>query len=258
MERIDDLPILPNRLGVAEFNPREMGQILGVSVKDQELAKDNYNWLAAYLVEEVGIYEDEVPEWFKSRARGLDNERPIDIWKEADGFIRVFDYAQQYRDQVLEDLGEDPADSTYMQGIARSHRLGIEALKVIFAAFEIAGIAKMAISTDRDYAIYNPEIGDSLVASWRPRKGLQHYRIDRTSAGGDRLSRYFIVFVIDGLEGQILQTGTGEFVTSNGHTMSETDSDLDGRAPSAGEVARFVVPLANEVRNRTLVMMESR
>src|SRR5258708_40297192 len=97
------IPELPNRLSVADLNPTELMQITGTSLREQELAKDNYNWLAAYLVEEVGLYEEEAAEWFKWQAAGLDGERPIDVWSRPDVYLTVFEYAQRFRTQIAED-----------------------------------------------------------------------------------------------------------------------------------------------------------
>lgn len=249
-----DLPELPNRLAVAEFNPKEVMKLTGTSLEDQITGRDNFNWVAAYLVEEVGLHEEELADWFRSSAAGLDDRRPIDVWPQPDGFVSVFDYAQQYNEQVLEDIGEDPRGS-YQRGIERGQRLGVHAVRVIADAFQAAGGESIEWVEGRDYAIHNPGRSNELVASWRPGNEIHHFRIDKQSVDSSHLSRFFVVFgVLDG-QLEVFQCGIGEFMRVDGHDFTDVNSDLDGRPPTVGQVASFVIPLANAAKNRTLEMV---
>ncbi len=252
----DNGPFLPDRLSIAEFNPREIVKIMGSSVLQHGLAKENFNWLAAYLVEEIGLYEGEVVEWFKSNAKGLGGQRPLDVWDNPDGFVEVFDYAQEFKAQVAEDLGRDYLSETYQEGVERSQRMGLDAMKIISLAFEGINITDTELAYGRDLAVYNPARGVRLVASWRRGSVLQHYRIDRQNPDRTRLSRYFVVFGSPEGRLRIFQTGIGEFFNVDGKHTDELDSDIDGRPPTAGQVASFVIPLANEVKNGSLVKMQ--
>jgi hypothetical protein len=52
----------------------------------------------------------------------------------------------------------------------------------------------------------------------------------------------------------VLQSGIVESFRGE-YQPTSSDSDINGRPPSAGEVAMFVIPLANEVKNQTLSLM---
>lgn len=261
-EMVENLELLPNRLAVAEFSEYEVDMILGDGgvvggSLEKELRLHNFNWVAAYLVEEIGFHEDEVADWFRNDKNGLEGEAPIDVWQSPDGFMRVFEYAQIVKQHFEEDLDGGKEMDTYTQGIKRSHELGRDALKVINRAFNIVGIDKNNVDrkSGKDVAIHNPDLGDSLVISWRPRETIEHFRIDRKNQATDRISTYFIVRYLEDGVAHILQTGIGESVKSNGDSIHTTDTDIDGRPPSAGQIANFVVPVANETRNHTLELM---
>src|ERR1700722_1240249 len=108
IESVEPLNLLPDRLAIADFSESEMEQVLGESA-DQELSKDNFNWIGAYLVEQAGLRETEVAEWFRSSARGLEGERPLDAWSHLEGFMQVFNYAKRYKQSVEKyvDISED-------------------------------------------------------------------------------------------------------------------------------------------------------
>lgn len=260
LEQFESVSLLPNRFGIAEFGPREVEGILGKDPRQYQLASENFNWIAAYLCEEVGIFENEVTDWFRMRAKGLGQRSPLAAWQSEDGFEKVFDYAQQYKEQVDEDLGEEPGPT----GIDLSQQIGRSALKVIFKAFEVAGadISRSALdpSEERSHFIRNPDRGDLLTARWKRIGDMEDYRITKNE--GPATSIYFIVrHLALGPEPVILQTGIGRHMAIDssealpGEQTLVLDSDIDGRPSSVGEVASFVVPLANEVRNRSLVLM---
>jgi hypothetical protein len=250
---------LPNRFGIAEFGPNEVETILGNDSSQHQLAASNFNWIAAYLCEEVGIFEYEVTDWFRSKVRGLGAKSPLAVWGAEDGFQKVFDYAQVYKQQVDEDLGEEPTPV----GIELSHQIANSALDVILKGFEAAGVDIPAYDGDDDFTchtIHNPDREELIKARWKRIGDLVDYHI--TKKEGPVTSSYFIVRYLERYtEPLILQTGIGcstQDESSRDQPIERTlniDSDIDGRPSSVGEVALFVVPLANEIRNNTLVRM---
>jgi hypothetical protein len=257
----ESFDLLPNRLAVAEFSPIQVDTILGGSSEaglhnqERELLKSNFNWVAAYLCEEVGIYETELAEWFTSEARSLGGKTPLSVWRGAEGFWKVFEYAQAYKKEVDEALADEEPE---VREKTRSHKIAENALGIIMQGFEIAGADIAASEADpehvRSQTIHNPDrIGD-LTIRWKGNQSMEDYRV--TVQEGPQMSSYFIVrhLPADG-EPLILQTGIGRHLKTDEVDILEIDSDLDGRPPSAGEVASFVVPLANEVKNRSLALM---
>jgi hypothetical protein len=251
LEGIEPLNLLPDRFEAASFSPKEARLVLGESA-DRQLSRDNFNWLGAYLVEQVGLHEGEVEEWFKSSAWGLDGQRPLDVWQSLDGFEQVLDYAKAYKGYVDEALEHEDIEAV-TDPLLRSHSIANRALDTILKSFEVAGVDlqphRMTPLT-RSYALHNPKKPTAPMVRWKGNGTLEDYRITRTE--GEHMSMYYIVRHLS-LENtpMILQSGIVEFL---GHEMQESssDSDLNGRAPSASEVAMFVVPLASEIKRRDL------
>jgi hypothetical protein len=254
-EQIDTINLLPNRLAIAPFSSEEVETIIGGNEYENQLLASNFNWVAAYLCEEVGILEYEVVDWFRSEAKGLDGKSPLDAWKSEDGFWKVFEYAQQYKAQVDEALsGEDLGDGA---DILRSNMIGKNALDIILKSFEVAGVDISPGEFDpyhtRSRTIHNPNTKNSPIIRWKGNKDMEDFRV--TIDEGQRSSNFFIVrHFMEHKDPVILQTGIGRRMKAgegkDNHT--EIDTDIDGRPPSAGEVASFVVPVAHEIRNRTL------
>lgn len=255
-ESLESVSLLPNRLAVIPFSPEEVDTIMGGNEYERELLASNFNWIAAYLCEEIGIYEDEVADWFRGEAAGLDHKSPLSVWRSREGFWKVFEYAQLVKQQVEEDLaGEDLSKPA----VPRSHEIAKGALGIILKGFEVAGVDISACEEDPDYTrsrtIHNPDRSTSPLVRWKGNKTMEDYRI--TIDEGPRQATFFIVRHLPaGEEPMILQTGIGRWGKMHGDNQTpQVDSDLDGRPPSVGEVASFVVPLANEVKNRSLVLM---
>lgn len=249
-EKVESLQLLPNRLGVADFSPEEVEQILGLDADSQPLAQDNFNWLSAYLVEEVGLYESEVVEWFRSTARGLGDKKPLETWNNQDGFTEVFSYAKAYKqvtDEALADEGGRESDP-----IIRSHDIARSALDVILRGFQLVGVDLQPASDPsytRSRAIWNPDKNDGPIVRWKGNGQMEDYRI--TIPEGARRATYYIVRYFPPDEQPIImQSGVAQSFKGESQ-LSSSDSDIDGRPPSAGEVASFVIPVANEIKNRT-------
>ncbi len=254
-KNVESLSLLPDRLSVAEFNPYEIEQLLGGTAEDQMINKSNFNWLGAYLVEEVGLLESELVEWFRGDYRGLGFRRPLEVWNDYDGYLELFNYAQLFKEQVDENLADEPV--TWRHKLNQSHEIARSALDVIIKGFADAGVEllpTLPVDMYRGKAITNPDKQDAPVANWRGNDRMEEYKI-RMPRGAGHLTYFIIRYMTDDEKPQILQSGVfGDF---NGERIEGlNDSDLDGRAPSAGEVAEFVIPLANEVKNRSLALIE--
>jgi hypothetical protein len=249
---IEALSLLPNRLAVADFTPAEIEQVLGKDLQTQELAKANFNWLGAYLVEEAGLFEGEVSDWFKSNARGLAGKSPLDFWDAHDGFEAVFEYAKEYKGLVDEALADEPPKVE--TAIDRSFGIARSALSIIHKGFETAGVElkpdSSGYTTSR--AITNPGKENAPFVRWKGNSQIEDYRVMLEE--GSRRYTYYIVRNLMGGETDILQSGIVADFEGSRYLDGTSDSDIDGRAPSAGEVASFVIPLANEVKNRTLAL----
>lgn len=250
-ETLQELSLVPNRFAVAEFGIAESELILGRDLEKQITAANDFNWIGAYLVEQVGLNESEITEWFRSSARSLGQRAPIDVWASPEGFESVFEYAKDYKAMVEEALeGEEP---TIDDTVARAQNLAKDALVSVFESFAVAGINIGQPLTKNGSAmvtISNPDNPAAPVVRWKHRSGLEDYRI--MISEGDRWGMYYIVrSALAGQDPVILQTGVVN--TLKGHaTEDSSDSDINGRPPSAGEIAAYVIPLAIEARNRSL------
>src|SRR5438445_10004194 len=162
---VEPLQLLPDRLSIAEFEPEVLGQLLGLTIESQALARENFNWLAAYLVEEVGLYENEVVEWFHSGAKGLGSRTPLEAWGDPDGFTDVFSYAKACKQQADEAMTEHgiPQDHS----LERSHEIARSALNVILPALmQVAGVDLQPIRVpglQPRQAVWNPDKQDKLM-----------------------------------------------------------------------------------------------
>jgi hypothetical protein len=220
---------------------------------DRELSRDNFNWLGAYMIEQVGLYEIELVDWFRAEARGLDGERPLDVWSGWDGFEQVFDYAKAYKEACDEALDDEPAEPG--DDLRRSLALGQSAIQVIERAFALSGVSLESRQSERgsygDATIWNPDKPGAPRAHWRKKGVGDDYMIVFEDGG---IERRYVTFRVGEPGGGtiVMQSAILEFV--NGEQVpTDCDSALDGRPPSAGQVAEFVIPLANEARNRSLV-----
>jgi hypothetical protein len=250
-ETLQELSLLPNRFAVADFGIAETELILGRDLETQIAAANDYNWLGAYLVEQVGLNESEVTEWFRSPARSLGERAPIDVWSSPDGFEGIFEYAKDYKAMVDEALeGEEP---TIDDKVVRAQELAKDALVTVFESFKVAGInigKPLTNNGDALVLISNLDNPSAPFVRWKHRSGLEDFKI--MIREGDRWGMYYIVRSASaGQEPVILQTGVVS--TLKGHaTEDSSDSDINGRPPSAGEIAAYVIPLAIEARNRSL------
>jgi len=258
-EKFESLSLLPDRLSVAEFEPETVDKLLGPTPESQELARENFNWLAAYLVEEVGLFENEVSEWFLSGAKGLGGKTPLAAWNKPDGFMDVFDYTQAYKQKVDEALAEEGVlRQGYLFERSQSHDIARSALNVILPALmQVAGVslrpAKVPGLQPRQ-AIWNPAKQDRLIVSWKGNGELEDYRV--TIKGDEGESTYYIVRALLPDEPPlILQSGIIETFRGETDLYAPSTSDIDGRPPSAGEVAAFVIPVANEMKNHSLALI---
>lgn len=249
-ERVEPLQLLPNRLGVADFSLEEVEQILGPDADFQALARDNFNWLSAYLVEEVGLHESEIVEWFRSTAKGLGDKRPLETWNNQEGFTEVFSYAKAYKKMTDEALTSEGGREN--DPLVRSHDIARSALDVILRSFKLVGV-DLQPAPDPDYtrsrAIWNPDKKEGPIVRWKGNRQMEDYRI--TIPDGVRRATYYIVRYFPPDEQPfIVQSGVAKSFKGESQ-LSSSDSDIDGRPPSAGEVASFVIPVANEIKNRT-------
>jgi hypothetical protein len=254
-EKFETFDVLPDRLSVAEFSPEHIDRLLGPTLESQNLARENFNWTAAYLVEEVGLYEREVAEWFLSAAKGLDGRTPLEAWDEPEGFNEVFDYARTYAEQVneaMEEAGIPRNDSR-----ERSHEIARQALGIIIPSLvQVIGDYQTAENHALGFRriVWNPEKRDRLFVSWKGDGRMEDYRV--TTKEDEGQSTYYIVraFPPDAPP-MILQTGIVRTFRGESDIYGPSTSDLDGRPPSASEVASFVIPVANEMKNRSLELM---
>lgn len=250
--------MLPNRLEAVEFEPVELETILGVRPDEQSLQADSFNWVAAYLCEEVGITELDLARWFRREVDGLSGQSPLEVWPTEDGYNQVFRYAQQYKryaDEVLSDSRPNPDD------VPRSYQIAERALIVIGKAFEVAGV-KITPSESESMllpvtAIHNPAKPKALMVTWKGSETLGDYKI--TKREGSKTAEYMIAGLVDSDDFSVFQTGIFRHDQESGEPVNlcaDGTSDIDGRPPSAGEIAEFVVPLAVEVKNKTLWLIE--
>jgi len=250
-ETLQELSLVPNRFAVADFGLAETELILGKDLETQIAAANDFNWIGAYLVEQVGLNESEITEWFRSPAKSLGQRAPIDAWASPEGFEDVFEYAKDYKAMVDEALeGEEP---TMDDKVARAQILAKDALVSVFDSFLVAGINIGQPLTKNGSAlvtISNPDNPTAPVVRWKHRSGLEDFRI--MISEGDRWGMYYIVRTnYPDQEPMILQTGVVN--TLKGHASEDSsDSDINGRPPSAGEIAAYVIPLSIEARNRSL------
>lgn len=249
------MDLLPNRLAAVEFEPVELETILGLREEEKPSNTDNFNWVAAYLCEEVGITELDLCKWFRREVPGLDDQSPLDIWTSEDGFGRVFSYAQkckEYADSVASDTRSDAEE------VPRSHQIASRALVVVDRALEMAGAVRSFDENGRiQTGVHNPARPEELLVTLRGDESSEVCKIIKQD--GDRLSQYLIYrHVLDGADLVILQTAifTNDKSASGSLVDIDSRSDLDDRPPSAGEIASFVVPLAVEVKNGSLVPVE--
>lgn len=91
-------------LSTAEFTPHELGLLLGGR---QPGARSRFNRVASFLINEVGFFEEEVPDWFRDEYNSLGGKSPLAIWATDDGIDRVFDQARIVKAQVDQDLSCD-------------------------------------------------------------------------------------------------------------------------------------------------------
>ncbi len=245
------MSLVPNRFAVADFGIAETELILGRDLQNQIRAANDFNWIGAYLVEQVGLNESEITEWFRSPARSLRQRAPIDVWASPDGFEEVYEYAKDYKSMVDEALGgEEP---TIADKVLRAQELAKDALVSIFDGFTVAGInigQPLRKNGSALVTISNPDNPLAPVVRWKHRGGLEDFRV--MISEGDRWGMYYIVrAAYPDQDPMILQTGIVN--TLRGHQSDySADSDINGRPPSAGEIAQYVIPLTIETRNRSL------
>lgn len=252
-ENLEQITLLPDRLSAAAFSDAEINRIKGRGSEEvREASAAGFNWLAAYLCEEIGYYESELVEWFRSPGRGLDWKTPLAVWAGADGPTEVFEYAQKTKEMIDEDLSQEP-DEHWM---ARSHRLGSHALEVVQRGFLTAGVdtdaLRKGLKDTRAYAIHSPKKDTGMSARWKSNGEMEDWRINLED--GLRRETYFVVryFPPDG-DPFIMQTGIGRSLKTDGiDSPIDIDTDMDGRPPTIGEVASFVIPFAGEVRSHSL------
>ncbi len=254
---VEALEILPNRLSVAEFSPPEVHAIVGDDPKLHNFRTESFNWIASYLVEEAGLFESNVVDWFTNSVPGDGETRPIDLWENEDGLEEVFELAQKFKQENDEYLAED--DKKYGVKIKpRSHDVASYALGILYKSFSIAGAG---ITYDwlnpedtQMRAIFNPDNDTGPVVRWKSNSVLEDFRI--TINQGDRTGMYYVVQHVRPNEKPLhLQSGVVEHFKGEPFGDSTTDSDLDGRPPSANDVAPFVIAVANETLNHSLKPM---
>lgn len=250
-ETLQGLSLVPNRFAVADFGITETELILGQDLETQIRAANDFNWIGAYLVEQVGLNEPEITEWFRSPATSLGQRTPIEVWASPEGFEEVYEYAKDYKAMVDEALEND--EPTLDDKVTRAQALAKDALVSIFESFRQAGInigQPLTESGSARVTISNPDNPSSPVVRWKHREGLEDFRV--MISEGDRLGMYYIVrAAYPGQNPMILQTGVVNIL--KGHESDHSaDSDINGRPPSAGEIAAYVIPLAIEARNRSL------
>ncbi len=254
IEGIEPVSVLPDRLAAAEFSDAELRAILGRSSGEvpREVSRESFNWIAAYLCEEVGYPEAEVVEWFREDKRSLDWARPLDVWGDEDGPDRLFAYAQEVKEQIDEDLADERPETT----MERSHRLGNHALIVARDAFLVAGMdIDPHIGTGEQTRMFGLQSAkhEGLSLRWKGSSYGEDWRI--TMETEEEVRSYFVVRVFPpGERPFIFQTGIGRHSRTDGKS-SEVDTDIDGRPPSIGQVASFVIPLGSEVRNGSLELL---
>jgi hypothetical protein len=251
---VEPVEIFADRLAAADFSLNEMESISSATPDNPELARDNYNWMAAFLVEEVGLYEVEVADWFRSRAAGLDERTPLEIWSSPDGFETIFDYALRYKEQAEKALEPEPTELGEV--LTRSHAVARNAISVIEKCFKSAGMNLELEGGDYTAKqLYNPDMGMDLLVEWQawpwPEGDImEQFRVTRNI--GPQSFRYFIGrYKPKAGKPYILQTGLLE-TFNNKLVQGDSDSDINDRPPLIREVSRLIVPLAKEVKNKSL------
>lgn len=100
MSEFNGTQIAPNWFEDCELSAQDLSLIIGKNPDRQQASIDQFNMLATYLTDKVGIYPHEIREWLYSGMRRLDGSRPIDVLHDTDGFDRVFDEAVQWHNDT--------------------------------------------------------------------------------------------------------------------------------------------------------------
>ena len=204
-------------LSITPFNPEEMSTVLGDGTADR-LHRASFNWIATYLIEEVGIYEEELVEWFRSPMRRLDQRTPLETWQEDDGFEQVYGEAKDWAAQVAEDLINEPGADEAMQ-----RKRASEAIADTVTIFRNALLMSGAQLTAEEYAqggsaLWDGKQDNSVVVRWLGSEDtLEGYKV--TIPDGQRLKMLTVTLLN-------YPTGQQEVVQAGIHVMgSERPED---------------------------------
>jgi hypothetical protein len=250
----DAMDVLPNRLAKVAFHPVEVSTILGDTDGEYEFQMDSFNWVAAFLHDEFGMEDEAIVDWFREPAPGLGDRPPLLAWAAENGFWKVFEYAQFVKHQADEEC--QPDDPSQEKKIFRSHQVGNYLLEMVREGFKVAGVEvgpEITDTTDMGQAVHNPDSGNPVLLTWQRMSddAYETYKIILNYGADKDEARYSITRCLAEEEPFIIQSG----IIKEG--FEEMDSSLDGRPPSAGELASFAIPLAKEIQDRSFIPFET-
>lgn len=102
MTEVAHVQVAPNWFEDCQLNSTELSLILGDNTGQQQLAIDQFNMLATYLVENVELHPYEIKDWLFSGMRRLEGKKPIDVLHKEGGFDQVFEEALRWYDDTQE------------------------------------------------------------------------------------------------------------------------------------------------------------
>ncbi|HEX5797041.1 MAG TPA: hypothetical protein VFX86_01475 [Candidatus Saccharimonadales bacterium] len=105
--QIEALELAPDRLSTVEFSREEMAMIMNQNPDSPKTSVANFNVMAAFLVEHIGFFEEEVTEWFRENDKRLGGRSRLEVWPDEDGFEEVFTRALEIKREIDEDLLDD-------------------------------------------------------------------------------------------------------------------------------------------------------
>ena len=224
------------------FSGVERNQILGNVAEQHSLQQAQYNWMSEFLYHEVGLHEEELSEWFRSSMPSLGHQTPLAVWHDEDGFDRVYDVAQEWREHVVEDLQDN---MTVNQGRTilptPSEQQNMKPVADIFRGLLIAcGVEVEAEeASQRQGTIWNGQPDDDLFSiRFMGEHGvLEGYKVNM-SAGRNRKFMHLLLLKEPVYERQVVQAAIHETTAGNPEDdIHPTDHDP---FPKRSEAEPFV------------------
>jgi hypothetical protein len=239
----------------AVLSDTERCQILGMHPAEQTAKHDSFNFISTFLHYQVGLHEDEIPEWFRcSMNEYLDGQRPLDAWQQEDGFEQVYEAAEAWRKQMIEDLGDEaePREGITMDPTPAERQSMQQALDIFRDGFAHCGIELDAEDNSlREAGVWNGNEEAPFFMHFQRSNGrLEGYKIGmRDGASTKRLC--LLTWQDTGSTRQIVRATLGESV-DGAPDGDSYQSDLDP-FPKRADAEPFIRRLEECVATETLV-----